>query len=69
MVAAGVMLGSGAALAVSGILSGLLYGVKSMDPLTYLAAAGTLLFLGIGAGIIPAWRASSADPASALRRQ
>jgi putative ABC transport system permease protein len=69
MVVAGVMLGAGAAVAVSGILSGLLYGVKPMDPLTYLAATGTLLVLGIGAGLIPAWRASGANPVSALRRQ
>jgi len=69
MVASGVVLGAAAALAVSGVLAGLLYGVKPMDPLTYFAATATLLILGIGASVIPAWRASSAEPASALRSQ
>jgi ABC-type lipoprotein release transport system permease subunit len=43
--------------------------VKPTDPITYAAAAGTLLILGIGASVIPAWRASSAEPVSALRSQ
>jgi putative ABC transport system permease protein len=69
MVVVGVLLGAAAALGASGVLASLLYGVQPIDPLTYSAAAGTLLILGIGASAIPAWRASSAEPVSALRSQ
>jgi len=69
MVVLGVLLGTAAALAVSGVLASLLYRVKPTDPITYAGAAGTLLILGIGASVIPAWRASSAEPVSALRSQ
>ena len=69
MVAAGIVIGVGGALAASGVLRTLLYGVAPMDPLTYAAAAGALLAMGIGACVLPAWRAASANALAALRAE
>jgi len=67
MVGAGVILGSAGAVAASGALGSLLYGVKPIDPLTYALAVTALTLLALAATLIPAWRASSAEPISALR--
>ena len=69
MVCAGVAIGIAASAAASGVLGSLLYGVTGVDPFTYVAVAGILTVLGIGACVIPAWRASSAEPLSALRSE
>jgi putative ABC transport system permease protein len=66
-VGAGIVLGTGAALLVGGALSSLLYGVRASDPTTYVVAAASLALFGIGAGVVPAWRASTAEPLAALR--
>ncbi len=67
MVGAGIILGSAGAVAASGALGSLLYGVKPIDPLTYALAITALALLALAATLIPAWRASSAEPISALR--
>jgi putative ABC transport system permease protein len=69
IVAAGTLLGTGAALLVSGALASFLYGVEAADPSTYIVAAGGLSLLGLCAGIVPAWRSSGAEPLDALRRE
>lgn len=69
MVGTGIALGTGAALLVSGALSGLLYGVRASDPETYVLSAASLALCGIGAAILPAWRASTAEPLAALRSE
>lgn len=45
------------------------YGVSSVDPLTMLAVFTVLLGSGAVAAIIPAWRATSVDPAKALQAE
>ena len=67
MVLAGVILGVAGALAASGVLQNVLYGVKPTDPLTYATSAATLLAMGVAACIVPAWRAAAADALAALR--
>ena len=69
MVGVGIGVGAAAALALSGVLASQLVGVGRADPLTYIVAIAGLGALGLSAGILPAWRASTAEPLSALRTQ
>ncbi len=67
MIGAGVALGVAGALGVSGLLRGVLHGVSSTDPATYVTAAILLVMSGVVACAVPAWRASATRPVSALR--
>jgi len=63
----GVALGLLAALALSRVMAGYVYGIKATDPLT-LAAASLLLFcISLFAGYLPARRATRVNPIKALR--
>ena len=66
---AGVTLGVIMSLAVTHVLSKLLYGIRSTDPATYAAVAGILLVTGFVACTIPALRAMRVDPLVALRNE
>ena len=63
----GAALGVAGALAASGTLSALLYGVSASDPWTYAAVVALMLGVGLLASWLPARRATAIDPASALR--
>ncbi|MGE0454954.1 MAG: ADOP family duplicated permease [Vicinamibacteria bacterium] len=65
--AAGLLLGALAALGAGRLLSGLLFGVEPKDPVSYAAAAGVLLAVGLAACLLPARRAAATDPMTALR--
>lgn len=69
LVAIGLMLGFGGALLLTHALEGLLYGVSPADPTTFVAVAVTLALTTVIATIVPAWRASAADPIIALRTE
>jgi putative ABC transport system permease protein len=64
---AGTLLGGIGAFALTRVLSGMLFGVSSVDPLTFLAMAATLVAVTLFACYIPARRASRVDPLIALR--
>ena len=55
--------------AVSKVLEAQLYGVKYGDPLIIAVAALALTAAAALASLLPAWRASSIDPAVALRAE
>jgi len=57
------------AVAVGRILTGLLYEVRPIDPLTLATMAMLFLVVSAVALILPAWRAARVDPAVALRQQ
>jgi ABC-type antimicrobial peptide transport system permease subunit len=63
----GVVAGTAAALGFASVMSSLLFGVSSTDPLTYAAMAGILLAVTALATWIPARRAARVDPMIALR--
>jgi predicted permease len=67
--AVGVAVGSVAALGLTRLLGGLLYGVSPTDPLTFAVVAGMLLGTAVLASLTPAWRASRVDPAAAVRAE
>lgn len=56
-----------AALAASGALDGLLFGLHAVDGGTYLAVSGFLLLVAFAASVIPAGRATEVEPIVALR--
>jgi predicted permease len=69
LTAIGLALGAAGALAVSRLLSSVLFGVKPTDPATYGAVAIILLLTAAAAGYLPARRAMRVDPILALREE
>jgi putative ABC transport system permease protein len=58
-----------AALAVTRWMSTLLYGIGSLDPLSFLLAPLALAAAVSAAALIPTWRAIRVDPMSVLRQE
>ncbi|MEO8025178.1 MAG: ABC transporter permease [Bryobacteraceae bacterium] len=67
LVLLGLAVGAAAALALSRLMTKILYGVEANDPATYALVAVTLLVVALLACAIPARRAASVDPMVALR--
>ncbi len=67
LAAIGVAAGAVGALALTRLIRGLLFGVSSFDPLTFLAMAALLAAVTAIACVIPALRATKVDPLVALR--
>ncbi|MFY9555381.1 MAG: FtsX-like permease family protein, partial [Blastocatellia bacterium] len=63
----GVCVGLGAALALTRLLSSLLYGVSAADPATFVAISLALSCVAMLASYIPARKAARIDPMEALR--
>ena len=66
---AGMALGVGAALAMSRLLHGVLFGITSTDPTTYAIVAMILALAALAACEVPALRATRVHPAQALRAE
>jgi putative ABC transport system permease protein len=67
LTAFGMAIGLGLALAVTRLMSALLFGIGPTDVAAFAGAALMLVFVAGGASLIPAWRASRVDPLIALR--
>jgi len=67
LTAGGVVLGTGAALALTRLLGYLLYKVSPRDPLAFASAFVVMMTAALLACFLPAWRATRTDPARALR--
>jgi ABC-type antimicrobial peptide transport system permease subunit len=69
MVGAGIVIGLSAAAVVSRMMSSLLFGVSSSDPVTHAFVVVLLGMTGLVACAVPAWRAARATAVSALRAE
>jgi len=65
----GAVIGVLAALALTRIMSSLLYQVSATDPAVFLFAAAALTAVALLAICIPAYRATKIDPVTALRQE
>jgi putative ABC transport system permease protein len=69
LVALGIALGVGVALAVSRLMAHLLFGMSPRDPLTFVVISSLLALVALLACYIPARRATKVDPMVALRHE
>ncbi len=67
LAAAGLIAGLAAALVLTRVLTSLLYGVGSTDPLTFAAVSLGLLLIALLSAWVPGRRATQLDPMIALR--
>ncbi len=63
----GIVIGAGAASALTRLMSSYLFRVSPRDPLAYGVAFLILATVGLTGSFLPAWRARRIDPARALR--
>jgi ABC-type antimicrobial peptide transport system permease subunit len=67
LIGAGVLTGVLGAFASTRLLSGLLYGVGSLEPIVLLGVSALTAVAGAAASVLPARRGLRADPCEALR--
>src|SRR5215813_6888394 len=65
----GVAIGVPSALALTRLMGGMLSGVSSADPITYIAVVGMLMISALLASYLPARRATQVHPIVALRTE
>ena len=67
LVIAGIAVGVPVTVAATRLITGLLFGVKPVEPLLISAATGLLILVAATGSFLPAYRASRVDPMVALR--
>lgn len=67
LASAGVTIGLAASVALSRVLVGTLFGVSSLDPLTYVLAPALLFMVVVVASSLPALRATRVPAIAALK--
>jgi putative ABC transport system permease protein len=65
----GIAAGLLAAFCLTHLIQGLIYGVGTADPLTFLGVVALLLLIGLIANYLPAHRAMNINPTMALREE
>ena len=63
----GILIGIPAVLASSKLIASMLYEAKASDPILLVVTICSILLIAAIASILPAWRATRVDPATALR--
>jgi predicted permease len=69
LTALGIALGLAVSFAATRVLSGLLYGIKPADPLTFISVSLFLAIVALLSCYLPARRAATIDPMKALRAE
>ena len=69
LLAIGLVAGTGLAAAAGSAARAMLFGLKPVDPLTLVLAAGGLTIITVAASAIPAVRAARVDPMQVLRKE
>ncbi|MBV9612555.1 MAG: FtsX-like permease family protein, partial [Acidobacteriaceae bacterium] len=69
LASAGVVIGLGAALALTRILKALLFGISAQDPIIFVAAPLVLASAAMLASYVPARRAAAVDPVEVLKAE
>jgi predicted permease len=67
--AVGILIGLIGSIALSTLLTNLVYGIRPSDPWTFASVALVLAVVSMIASIIPAWRATRVDPLQVLREE
>ena len=68
LAAGGVGIGTVGALLASRVLESMLFGVRAIDPVTFVLVPVVLVLVAVCASLLPARRAAALDPVIALRR-
>jgi predicted permease len=68
LIAIGLMAGVAGAVVLTRALTGLIYGIAALDPITFVTVPVVLCAVGLLACLIPARRAASVDPITTLRQ-
>lgn len=66
---AGLAIGLAGAIGLARFIQSMLFATDAVDVPTLAAASGLFLVVGIAACFVPAWRAASVDPMTALREE
>ena len=66
---AGLVVGIAASIALTRLLQLSLYETSPLDPGVFLSMTAVLVAAAVAAGLIPAWRATRADPVESLRSE
>jgi predicted permease len=66
---AGLAVGLAGAAATTRLIRGMLFGVESLDPATFVAATAFLAVVALAAALLPALRAIQVDPVDSLRSE
>jgi putative ABC transport system permease protein len=64
---AGTIIGVAAAWLSTRLMGDLLYNVSPRDPSVFLSALAIMILAGVGASLMPGWKAVRTDPVRALR--
>jgi len=67
IVSLGVACGLAIGIWASTLVASLLFGLRPNDPITFVEAVVIVCVAGLGASLVPAWRASRLDPSEILR--
>jgi len=67
LVIGGLVAGAAVVVVAGRILDSVLFGVTAKDPMVFGLVAATLLGAGLFAALVPAWNATTIDPAATMQ--